>query len=169
MLTRKNLLAIGVELYGGNWIPLLAQDLQINAKDIENYINGNGPAIGKVDDISDLLVAKETQVHKLLSSLNELYRGYDARNLAIKHFKQGDASQLTKDSKVYCRLRFNPKGFYKADIQLQEPKEKFGWQAHQFDEKYFVRDLVNLDQVLAEKLQNHMAVVDVDLEGEESL
>jgi len=169
MMTVNILVASGQALYGDTWIPLLAKDLQIDALDIERYIDREGPCIGKVDALSDLLVQKEAKVHQALIALNESYRANDARIEAIKAFKRGDASQLTTESKVYCRLRFNMKGFYKADIQIQEPKEKTGWQVHEFDKKYFIRDVVNLDEVLAEKMQVHMAVVDVDLEGEYKL
>lgn len=168
MMTVKILVASGQAIYGENWIAPLANALQINSSDIERYINREGPCIGKVDALSDLLVQKEAEVHQALIKLNEAYRANDARIKAIKAFKKGDASQLTAESKVYCRLRFNIKGFYKADVQIQEPKEKTGWQVHEFDNKYFMRDVVNLDEVLAEKMQVHMALVDVDLVDEEN-
>ena len=82
---------------------------------------------------------------------------------------QSNGSQLSPQAKVYCRLRFNNNGFFKADIQLQEPKDKSGWQAHQFDEKYFIRDLVNITRILSEKMQDVMSVFDEDLDGEYSL
>ena len=43
-----------------------------------------------------------------------------------------------------------------------------GWQSHQFDEKYFMRDVVNLDEVLSEKLNDSMAIFDENLQGEYS-
>lgn len=165
-MTVKNLIASGLAIYGENWIAPLANDLQIDKADIEKYIARTGPCIGKVDAVCDLLVQKEVQVHQALINMNEEHRANDARILAIKAFKRGDASKLTAESKVYCRLRFNMHGFYKADIQIQQPKERTGWQVHEFDSKYFMRDVVNLDEVLAEKMQVHMAVVDVDLEGD---
>jgi hypothetical protein len=169
-MNAKILSAIGEALYGVNWVTPLAKDLNINRKTIQRYISGElkiNPNIAI--DLANILSDREYSINKLRLFIDESFASKDARLKAIKLFMQSNGSQLSPQSKVYCRLRFNNNGFFKADIQLQEPKDKSGWQAHQFDEKYFIRDLVNITRILSEKMQDVMSVFDEDLDGEYSL
>lgn len=170
MLNLESLIESGKALHGANWVTPLARDLNINRKTIQRYVNGELKQLGKFDaDLASLLYVRNRKIEKLLLILDEAHSAKDARNKAIREFKRGGASHLTPQSKVYCRLRFNQNGYYRADIQVNEPDNKSGWQCHEFDNKYFMRDVVNLDETLGQKLQDHMAVFDGNLNGEHSL
>lgn len=161
---------IGKALYGLNWVTPLAKDLKINRKTIQRYMSGElkiNPNIAI--DLAKLLSEREYTINKLRLFIDESFAGKDARLKAIKQFLQSNGSQLTSKSKVYCRLRSNNNGYFKADIQLEEPKDKSGWQSHQFDEKYFMRDILNITQILSEKMQDIMSILDDNLKGEYSL
>lgn len=170
MLNVENLIKCGEALYGANWVSPLARDLNINRKTIQRYVNGELKLLGKIDsDLANLLYVRNRKIAKLLLIIDESHSAKDARSKAINVFKRTDAKGLTPQSKVYCRLRYNKNGYYHADIQVKEPIDKTGWQCHEFDEKYFMCDVVNLDETLGQKLQEVMAIFDENLEGEYSV
>lgn len=168
-MNKEILKAIGEALHGEQWVTPLSKDLNINRKTIQRYMNGELKInSGIASDLASLLSQRQDRIIKLRLFVDESFAAKDARLKAIKAFKRSDASKLTVESKVYCRLRYN-NGYFKADIQLEKPLDMQGWQSHQFDEKYFMRDVVNLDEVLSEKLNDSMAIFDENLQGEYSL
>lgn len=168
-MNNEILKASGESLYGENWVSPLANDLNINRKTIQRYNSGEMQVNQKIKkEIAELLSIRERKIKKIRLSIDDSFAAENARQEAIKSFLSLNTSKLTPITKVYCRLRFN-NAFYKADIQLEKPEDLEGWQSHQFDEKYFVRDLVDIRKVLSKKMEDVMAVHDEYLIGSYSL
>lgn len=168
-MNKEILKASGEALYGENWVSPLANDLNINRKTIQRYNSGEIPVNPKIKaDIAELLSIREHKIKKIRLSVDGSFAAENARQEAIKSFLSLNTSKLAPTTKVYCRLKFN-NAFYKADIQLEKPENQEGWQSHQFDEKYFIHDLVDIRKVLSKKMEDGMAIFDEKLEGEYSL
>ena len=81
---------------------------------------------------------------------------------AIKNFLWWNQSKITIESVIYCKLEFSHDDFnnekYYVTITLKKPSNLNDWHVLSFDEKYFMRDMINIHSELKNKLQRSFAV-----------
>lgn len=100
---------------------------------------------------------------KEVQALNKSFDDYDfIVNDAVESFLQWNQSKITIESCIYCKLEFSHDEFnneqHHATITLEKPMDLSDWHVLSFDEKYFMRDMINIRSELKKKLQRIFAV-----------
>lgn len=156
---------IGEALFGKSWMTQIAENLKnhhgetLDRQSVQNWHRRNSmPEWVKVE-LKELAKKRLNEIKEI----NNLFDNYDqAVDAAIKNFLWWNHVELNLESIIYCKLTFdlNESGYesYKAEITLDKPDELSGWQALDFDEKYFKRDLIYIRDELKKKLDRVFAI-----------
>lgn len=155
---------IGTALFGKSWMSQVAENLigtdgnPLTRQAIQNWHRSDRlPQWAK----SELKKVAQKRLSEI-QAINDTFNNHDSVvNQVVDNFIHWNGSKLNAQSSIYCQLRFGADKYNnevcEAEISL-EPKTGEGWQKHQFDEKYFQRDLLNIRKILREKLDPIFAI-----------
>lgn len=156
---------IGESLFGKSWMTQIAENLKdqkgesITRQSVQNWHRHNRVPAWAKEQLKALAAARLAEIQEL----NKTFDNYDVEvNEAVEKFLRWNQSKLSVDSEIYCKLEFTHDEFnnenHHATITLEKPSDLNDWHALSFDEKYFMRDMINIRSELKEKLQRSFAV-----------
>ena len=156
---------IGEALFGKSWMSQVAENLKdqngnsITRQSVQNWHRHNRLPVWAKDDLKKLAVKRLAEIQEL----NKSFDDYDfVVNEAIDNFLWWNQSKITVESKIYCKLEFSNDEFnnekHHAVITLEKPTDLSDWHTLDFDEKYFMRDVINIRSELKKKLERSFAV-----------
>ena len=156
---------IGQALFGKSWMTQIAENLKdqkskpITRQSVQNWHRHNRVPAWAKEQLKALAAARLAEIQEL----NKTFDDYDVEvNEAIEKFLRWNQSKITIESSIYCKLEFSQDEFnneqYHATITLEKPSDLSDWHVLDFDEKYFMRDMINIRSELKEKLQRSFAV-----------
>lgn len=157
---------IGTALFGKSWMSQIAENLvgkdgePLTRQAVQNWQRSDRVPHWAKAELKIIAQKRLTEIQ----AINDMFNNHEQEvGRVIGNFIYQSGTKLTVNSVVYCQLRFSADKYnneiYQAEISL-EPKNVDGWQKHQFDEKHFQRDLINIRKILKEKLQLIYAVKD---------
>lgn len=156
---------IGEALFGKSWMTQIAENLKdqngesITRQSVQNWHRHDRVPMWAKDQLKALAAARLNEIQEL----NKTFDNYDAEvNEAIEKFLWWNQSKITVESEIHCKLEFNDDSKneeYFATITLEKPSDLSDWHILSFDEKYFMRDMINIRAELKNKLQRSFAVV----------
>lgn len=156
---------IGKALFGKSWMTQIAENLKdqngesITRQSVQNWHRHNRVPMWAKDQLKKIASVRLSEIQEL----NKLFDNYDfVVNDAIESFLWWNQSKITIESSIYCKLEFSQDEFnneqYHATITLEKPTDLGDWHVLNFDEKYFMRDMINIRNELKKKLQRIFAV-----------
>lgn len=156
---------IGTALFGDSWMSQIAKNLNgldgnaITRQAVQNWHRSDRVPLWAKNQLSKLAKKRLND----LIDLNNLFDNYESVvNSAIEHFLWWNQSKLDVSSVIYCKLTFetNDLGFdtHQAIITLDQPDCLQDWHTLKFEEKYFIRDMINIRDELKKKLSRSFAV-----------
>lgn len=156
---------IGEALFGKSWMTQIAENLKdqngesITRQSVQNWHRHNRVPAWAKDQLKALAAARLAEIQ----ALNKSFDDYDfVVNDAIESFLWWNQSKIAIESSIYCKLEFSHDEFnneqHHATITLDKPIDQSGWHVLSFDEKYFLRDMINIRAELKKKLDRSFAV-----------
>lgn len=156
---------IGTALFGKSWMTQIAENLKdqngepITRQSVQNWHRHNRVPMWAKEQLKKLAAERLAEIQ----ALNKSFDGYDfVVNEAIEKFLWWNQSKLSVDSEIYCKLEFTHDEFnnenHHATITLEKPSDLNDWHVLSFDEKHFMRDMINIRSELKKKLQRSFAV-----------
>lgn len=156
---------IGTALFGKSWMTQIAENLKdqngesITRQSVQNWHRHNRVPMWAKEQLKKLAAVRLAEIQEL----NKSFDDYDfVVDEAIEKFLWWNQSKITIESSIYCKLEFSHDEFnneqHHATITLEKPNDLGDWHMLNFDEKYFVRDMINIRSELKNKLQRSFAV-----------
>lgn len=156
---------IGEALFGKSWMTQIAENLKdqngesITRQSVQNWQRNNRVPMWAKEQLKKLAAARLAEIQEL----NNTFDDYDfVVSEVIESFLWWNQSKITIESSIYCKLEFSNDEFnneqYHATITLEKPTDSSDWHVLNFDEKYFMRDMINIRNELKKKLQRSFAV-----------
>ncbi|WP_347455684.1 hypothetical protein [Acinetobacter thermotolerans] len=156
---------IGTALFGKSWMTQIAENLKdqngesLTRQSVQNWHRHNRLPMWAKEQLKKLAAARLAEIQEL----NKTFDDYDfVIDEAIENFLWWNQSKITVESSIYCKLEFSHDEFnneqHHAAITLEKPSDLNDWHILNFDEKYFMRDMINIRSELKNKLQRSFAV-----------
>lgn len=156
---------IGEALFGKSWMSQIAENLKdqngkaITRQSVQNWQRNNRVPLWAKEQLKTLATVRLNEIQ----ALNKTFDNHDfIVSEAIEKFLAWSQSKITVESNIYCKLEFTHDEFnneqHHATITLEKPTDLSDWHVLSFDEKYFLRDMINIRSELKEKLQRSFAV-----------
>ncbi|RLL43015.1 hypothetical protein D9K79_11650 [Acinetobacter cumulans] len=156
---------IGTALFGKSWMTQIAENLKdqngqsITRQSVQNWHRHNRVPMWAKEQLKVLAAVRLAEIQ----ALSKTFDDYDfVVDEAIENFLWWNQSKITIESSIYCKLEFTHDEFnnqrHHATITLEKPTDLSDWHVLDFDEKYFMRDMVNIRNELKKKLQRSFAV-----------
>lgn len=156
---------IGTALFGKSWMTQIAENLKdqngesITRQSVQNWHRRNRVPVWAKEQLKVLVAVRLAEIQ----ALSKTFDDYDfVVDKVIEKFLWWNQSKITIESSIYCKLEFSQDEFnneqHHATITLEKPTDLSDWHVLDFDEKYFMRDMVNIRNELKKKLQRSFAV-----------
>lgn len=156
---------IGEALFGKSWMTQISENLKdqkgesITRQSVQNWHRHNRVPVWAKEQLKTLAATRLAEIQAISRSFDD----YDfVISEVIENFLWWNQSKITVESNIYCKLEFAYDEFnnenHHAMITLEKPTDLSDWHILSFDEKYFLRDMVNIRTELKKKLQRSFAV-----------